>query len=387
MMGRSPVDFSSICRAGLAACLVIGVRLPLRTFAQDTSPSPCYATAAHTNVNIRNGPGTDVFEVIGTLPRGESIQVRGRNAAASWYTVRYPDPTTAQPSQAWIAARVVILSGTCSDLPVVDEPEDPPEYAALMAVPVLPEPGESLRQIFERGQVLGNDPHVFTKVGDCNTDTSYFFAAFDQGDYDLGPYADLQPTVAFFSGSFARTSLAGQVGFNAHTVLESLWSDPKMCHPGEGEGPLACEYRRVRPSVAIAMFGPNDLLNLTEQQFADSVRAIVEQSLADGVIPVLTTFTWHRDNLWPQALRFNLITVEIARDYDVPVINFWRAAQALPNLGLVEDYTHLTTAPSSGSTFHIAFNGEEKTSGYTLRNLLTLQTLDLLRREVLDRPN
>jgi hypothetical protein len=386
-MSRSPVDSSSICRAVLAACLVVGAGLPLRVFAQAVSPAECYATAAYTNVNIRSGPGTDIFDVIGVLPRGESIQVQGRNAAASWYTVRYPDPTTARESLAWIAARVVTLSGTCSGLPVVDEPGEPPEYAALMAVPILPEPGDSLRQIFERGQALGNDPHVFTKVGDCNTDTSYFFAAFDQGDYDLGSYADLQPTVTFFAGSFAHTSLAGQVGFNAHTVLESLWSDPAICRPAEGEGPLACEYRRVRPGVAIMMFGPNDLLNLTEQQFTDSVRAIVEQSVADGVIPVLTTFTWHRDNLWPQALRFNLITVEIAREYGVPLINFWRAAQALPNLGLVEDYTHLTAAPSSGGTFHIAFNGEEKTSGYTLRNLLTLQTLDMLRREVLDSAN
>jgi len=227
-------------------------------------------------VNIRSGPGTDIYEVIGVLRQGSSIQVQGRNTAASWYTVRYLDPTTGQEHPAWIAARVVILSGSCTSLLVVDEPVEPPEYAALMAVPVLPEPDESWRQIFERGQMLGNDPHVFTKVGDCNTDTSYFFAAFDQGNYDLGPYAGLQPTIAFFAGSFAHTSLAGQVGFNAHTVLESLWSDPRLCHPGEGEGPLACEYRRMRPSVAIMMFGPNDLLNLTEQQFADSVRAIVE---------------------------------------------------------------------------------------------------------------
>jgi hypothetical protein len=386
-MSRSPVDFSSICRAGLVTCLVLGAGLPLRALAQDTSPSQCYATAANSNVNIRSGPGTDVYEVIGVLPQGESLQIQGRNAATSWYSVRYSDPTTAQASPAWIAASVVTLSGTCSGLPVIDEPGEPPEYAALMAVPILPTPGESLRQIFERGQALGNNPHMFTKVGDCNTDTSYFFAAFDEGDYDLGPYTDLEPTVAFFAGAFAHTSLAGQVGFNAHTVLESLWSDPKICHPGEGEGPLACEYRRAQPSVAIMMFGPNDLLNLTEPQYTDSVRAIVEQSLADGVIPVLTTFTWHRDNLWPQALRFNLITVEIARDYDVPLINFWRAAQALPNLGLVQDYTHLTAATSSGDTFRIAFNGEEKTSGYTLRNLLTLQTLDLLRREVLSSPD
>ena len=85
--------------------------------------------------------------------------------------------------------------------------------------------------------------------------------------------------------------------------------------------------------------------------------------------------------MWYKALRLNAITVEIADEYNLPLINFWRAAQDLPNLGLVTDYTHLTS--DGGPLFGIRFNGEETYSGYALRNLVTLQTLDMLRREVL----
>ncbi|NDJ79246.1 MAG: hypothetical protein GYB65_23595, partial [Chloroflexi bacterium] len=155
--------------------------------------------------------------------------------------------------------------------------------------------------------------------------------------------------------------------------------DPALCE--DDEGPLACEYRRVRPAVAVMMFGPNDMINLRIEEFEVAVRGIIDLSLAEGVIPVLTTFTWHRDVRWEQALQFNMVVVDLAREYDIPLINFWRAAQELPNLGLVRDYTHLT-AGSVGT--RIAFTGDEAVSGYTLRNLLTLQTLDLLRREVLN---
>jgi hypothetical protein len=173
------------------------------------------------------------------------------------------------------------------------------------------------------------------------------------------------------------------VGFNALTVLDPLWADPNICP--NGEGPLVCEYRLHRPSVVVMMFGPNDMINLTEMQFVEAVRGIIELSLDEGVIPVLTTFTWHEDRQWETALRYNVILVDLADEYDLPLVNFWRAAQALPNHGLMDDYTHLTDSGLSGGDFTITFaHGEETFSGYALRNLLTLQMLDRLRREVLE---
>jgi hypothetical protein len=352
------------------------------TAAAQDGRTGCVVKAGIRNVNVRNGPATH-YEIIGTLPAGRTLPLTGVNQAGDWYTVFFRDIYGQQEPQAWVAAEVVTLDGQCDTLPVVPDPGPPEDFLRLMAVPVLPETlSADLRDIFARGQALGNDPHAFTKIGDCNTDTFYFLTAFDWGQYDLGPYETLEPTIDYFAGWFEHTSLAGKIGFNALTVLDPLWSDPQICQPENGEGPLACEYRLHRPSAVVMMFGPNDMLNLTETQFADAVRGIIDLSLAQGVIPVLTTFTWHEDNQWLTALRFNMILVDLADEYGVPLINFWRAALPLRNRGLVADYTHLTTSLPGGD-YTIIFEDEETPSGYALRNLLTLQMLDHLRREVL----
>ncbi len=124
------------------------------------------------------------------------------------------------------------------------------------------------------------------------------------------------------------------------------------------------------------MFGPNDVFNLTAEQFEKGVRQVVDSTIAHGTIPVLTTFTWCRsDEFNDKGLQFNLITASIAREYDIPLINFWRGGQSLPNCGLSDD-THLSQ-PVMTTTGN--FSGEEQRTGHTLRNLLTLQTLDEIR--------
>lgn len=57
-------------------------------------------TAANGNVNLRQGPGTD-YAVVGTLTKGESLEVIGRNADSSWWQVSAP------VGAAWVAASVV----------------------------------------------------------------------------------------------------------------------------------------------------------------------------------------------------------------------------------------------------------------------------------------
>lgn len=340
----------------------------------------CTATPRDRDVNMRAGPDETLYSVTGVLRSGQAAPVVGRSADGAWIVVRAPDSIMAQEVEGWVAARVITLADACRALPVIDPPGEPPDYAPLMAVPALPDQLDPrLRDVFARGQAAGRDPRAFTRAGDCNTESDYFLTAFDSGDYDLGPYTALEPAVEFFAGWWAHASLAGQTGFNALTMLEPLWADPQMCQPGEG--PLACELRRTQASVIVIMFGPNDMLNLTPEQFETAARQIVALALDQGVIPVLTTFTWHRDTRWAHALQLNRIVVTIAEENGLPLINFWRAAQALPNYGLVQDYTHLT--PGSAWGYRIAFDGTESESGYALRNLLTLQLLDHLRREVL----
>ena len=359
--------------------LLLGIVMCASVFApaRVTAQAVCYVAPKEGNVNIRNGPGTEYYYVIGKLPFGQSLPATGRNGG--WYAGTLPETDSAG-----VLGYAVKARGACGTLPVIPAPDLPPEITFLMDVPVLPTlDTDSLHAIFERGQTLGNDPAVFTTVGDCNTDTSYFLSAFDRSNYDLGPYETLQPTVDYFAGWFSHKSLAGEIGLNANMILDPNFADPSICLPKEGEGLLACEYRRERPAVAVMMFGINDLLNLNADLYTQALRQIVTLSIDAGVIPVLTTFTWHHDERYGQALAFNVITVEIAREYGVPLVNFWRAAQTLPDYGLMLDYTHLTDSGFPPGDYRIAFTGEEAFSGYALRNLLTLQTLDLLRREVL----
>jgi hypothetical protein len=248
--------------------------------------------------------------------------------------------------------------------------------ARLLAVPLIPERfSPRLYDIFQDGQANGQLPNAFVKLGDCNTESGSFLMPYDgeQGTYNLGPYTDLQASIDFFAGSFARRSVAAHVGFNVITVQDPTWADPAQCKPNEA--PIHCEYRLMRPSFAIIMFGANDVRFLTPAQYETYTRALLEHALSQGTIPILTTFT-HRpsDETYTKALRLNLILVELAEAYDIPLINFWRAARDLPDYGIAEDNAHL----SRGSK-DLNFTGDEAIWGYPLRNLLTLQTLEALR--------
>ena len=116
--------------------------------------------------------------------------------------------------------------------------------------------------------------------------------------------------------------------------------------------------------------------------YASTSRTVNRAACHDGsrLAPDASTFTTDpsQPDRWAKALQLNLITVNVAREYDLPVINFWQAARNLPSAGMSGDNAHLTT--QSGST--IAFDGSENSFGFTMRNLVTLQALDAIRQGV-----
>src|SRR5919106_3748335 len=80
------------------------------------------------------------------------------------------------------------------------------------AWPVIPVVSGTARELYQRGQVKGNNPHAFSKIGDGEISTAWFFTAFDLSadDYDLGPYQDLRSVIAYFEGSFGRIGMAAR---------------------------------------------------------------------------------------------------------------------------------------------------------------------------------
>lgn len=346
------------------------------------------------NVNLRAGAGQS-NPAITTLPFGTNLVLEARNDANSWLLVHTADGS----ARGWASASYVTFGfGYSIDmLPVSSEiigqaaqeqapaqPEQPAEQPAppviegvsgdlvaqLSAVPVVPSATARSREIFAAGQRMGNNAHVVAKVGDCNTENVAFLRPLDTGNYSLGQYGYLAATINFFSGSFSRESVAGRTGYSALTVLDATWADPRQCKAGDSS--LWCEYTLIKPSVALIMFGSNDIFTLTVEQYSHALRTIVEYSINGGVIPVLSTFpNQPSDTL----LQLNIATVNIARQYDVPVMNLWLPAQSLPNWGMASDMAHLTYSGSAT----VSFNGEETQYGFSLRNLVVLQTLDALR--------
>lgn len=248
------------------------------------------------------------------------------------------------------------------------DPNNPDSWKSL---PVIPEViSDRMIALYKEGQEKGNDKRVFSKVGDCETSSEFFLKPFDLGpqNYTLEPYSNLQELLNHFGGSFARVSLAAKPSFSVSSVFSSVWSDAAVCG---NEKPISCEYRLRRPAFALIMFGTNDVHNSPEV-FEKNMRALIEYSIKNHVIPILAT---KADNLEGDG-RINATIARLANEYEVPLWNFWRAMQELPNQGLKEDQVHFTYAPND-------FNDPEAMKmGWPVRNLTALQVLDKVWRTV-----
>ncbi|RMG83067.1 MAG: hypothetical protein D6712_13655 [Chloroflexi bacterium] len=370
--------------------------------AEQAAPAPAAAEGIMTGVttatlNVRPGPSTS-NNSIAQVAYNTRLAIEARNPSGQWLLVHTEDGSV----RGWVAAAYV-RAGDTGVLPVSEEfvgldasgstpslelPDEDSQqlYDRLMNTPVLHNMvNGTVVALFERGRELGNNPHVFMLVGDSVTAGQPFLKGFGQGNYDLGPYAHLQPTIDWFmvpprpgyNSSWTNEGFAARIGFTAAAVFDGLWVDPNVC----SEGPIYCEYNYIKPSVAIVYFGGQDMQLTAPYTFQQNMLGIAQTLVDRGVIPVFTTFVFDPDLHYIDTLLYNNIVLDVAEVYDAPVINLWRAAQALPNGGAWEgDPVHL----SQGPTFY-SFNGEEGLYGVTLRNLLTLQALDELRRNVLSR--
>jgi hypothetical protein len=224
--------------------------------------------------------------------------------------------------------------------------------------PIVPTVSGVAAQIYQRGISAGNDPHIFSVVGDCQSAPDTFLGIYGSDRYNLGNYQYLQETIDYFKGSFTRQSLAVHAGMSAPTALTSLWADQTVCQPDES--PVACELRVRKPSIMFVNLGTNWLPGASAEIFGKYLRQIVDIIIANGTLPVLST---KADNVEGNQ-GINRITAQIAHDYDIPLMNFWAAAQQLPNGGL----------DSSRNDVYLSH------AGWDRHSFSALETLDALRR-------
>lgn len=223
-------------------------------------------------------------------------------------------------------------------------------------------------EIYERGLELGNNPQSFSKFGDNGASTIWFLAHYDlrQEFYSLGTYTYLQSVIEIFAGSFGRVSVAAGSGFSTTTILDPTYADEALCEASET--PLDCELRLNRPSIAFFSVGTNQAGS--PEIFETELRIILERMMERGVVPILSSKVDNREG----DHSINRIIANLTYEFDLPLWNFWLAAQPLPNHGLQPDREHLSWA---SPYFDDPVRME---SAWPWRNLTALQVLDFFLR-------
>ena len=354
-------------RVGLMLCVLL---MGTVSYAQD---APTAVLTADSDVYAGDAV---YYPVVNALVEATVVTISARNDTAQWVLAEFDD------GRGWIPTGLIALDGDVSllDLPLSDEvlaqPEqdltpamdltDDAQWLAwmerLMMTPILSNMDtDVVAEVFADGQALGNRAGVFTRVGDSDTTSGDYLRPIgmqDGGFCDLGAYGYLQETIDFYGesplpdvpNSFDNTSVAAVNGLTMLGVLDPFWADSPLCV--SNESPLSCEYRVMRPSVAIIMLGRMDVAYFDEPFYRENAIRVIEETIAQGVIPVLTTFVVLPDNpAYENSLAFNNTLIDLAEQYDIPLINLWRAVQNLPRYGIGPDFTHLSHAVGEFCTF------------------------------------
>lgn len=245
--------------------------------------------------------------------------------------------------------------------------------------PVIPTVSARAIQLYRTGLQQGNNPHAFSKIGDCQNITSHFLGGFDDPQmHKLGTtFEYLQPAIVQFQGMFKRESAAVRSGYNVAAVLSPLQADPDICKGGES--PITCELRINKPSIVIISL-ETWWAKRPAQEYEKYMRQIIDLVIAQKALPILTT---KADNLEGDH-SVNATLARLAYEYDIPLWNFWKAVQGIPNGGLTEDRFHLShdsQRPDDPLFYKRLSDPQAWNYGWTVRNLTALQVLDAVWRQ------
>jgi hypothetical protein len=364
--------------------VLIGLALLLLIAPASALDAPLAST--YRRVYVFAGPG-HTHTQIGFLDAGIPIRIVERNRVGNWVRIQRLRDDGGVILDGWIISGYLRYPPDLrySLIPVnYTIPDHNPNNAAyasfaeLYRAPLVSPIDELMVEVFELGQSRGNNPRGVTKVGDSLLVSPQILNVMARTDSVLGPYDFLAPTIAFYGQGIAPYSIANTVGMSTFTVLDPMWAPGGSCLPNEA--PLTCEYRIRQPSVAFILFGPNDLRASDSVTFGRNIARIVDETLAAGIIPVLSTFSLDQESdLFWSGINFNLELKRVAEEKHVPLINLWGAARPLPAYGLDQDRVHLRMTGWDNLRLD---GGQEAFSGAALYNLLAIYTLHSIREAV-----
>lgn len=247
--------------------------------------------------------------------------------------------------------------------PVVIQPRQVPDDFDWKSLPVTPEISDNVVAIYQNGILQGRDPANFSVIGDCQAIPFVFMGPIGRKEV-LPPNHEqyLWDTIELFDDSFLHESTSVRGGFTAASILNPMQADPQLCKPGET--PLTCEYRLNNPSImfiTLETWGDPDSIDRYEAY----LREIVETVIEHGTVPILITKADVAE-VKESIHIINPAIAKIAYEYDIPLVNFWRAAQSLPNRGIDPDR----------EGFHLSQDG------FDLKNLVALQALGMVAQKI-----
>jgi len=225
--------------------------------------------------------------------------------------------------------------------------------------PIVPEVTNRAREIYASGSEKGVNQNAFSKVGDCQNVSDAFLGFYDNPNrYSLNTIKpDWQETIDHFTGYFDRDGYSFGQGLNVAAALSPLQADPDICSPSEG--PLQCELRVVNPSFAFVSFERWWSKETPPEVYEQYLRTIIEIVIDNGTVPILIT---KADNV-EGGHQINQIIANLAFEFDIPLYNWWKAAQSLSNKGI---------DPERNDGFHISIDA------WSTRSYFGLETLDTL---------
>jgi hypothetical protein len=280
------------------------------------------------------------------LDRGQVFTITGRDPKSRWLKLLLP-------AEVWLPVGVGALSGPVADLPVIGAvppaPTPVPTGApAPTEAPADDQPGilpawipaitPHMRQVYALARRRGLNPASFSVAGDCNSEGNIYtqLIAYDLIDLTNTPY--LRNTARYFKPSTFRKSMAVAGGFSAATIMDPMWAFPEFC--SLTEGPFACELRVSKSSIVFIGLGTGD--HFQWQQFEANYRAPIEYALKAGVLPVLVTKVDALESEEGGATPgyINDVIRRLGAEYDVPVLDMWKATRDLRDGGLTDEPGH-----------------------------------------------